>query len=180
MDKWEKIKIIITALIPVVIALVGHWYSQALKEREVQARFVELGVSILQTPPSEESKNLRQWAIKVLDKYSGIPMGNETTQELVNKIPLPSIESWSAAKPDSAFCYQEDRLKEDSQKYSVHCHPTKQRCEAARGPNKRWKQSACELVDLREVTWNPLPGGWANSWYEFRSEPFPEPFPQIR
>lgn len=71
-------------VIPVVLALVGHWVTQAVKEREVQGKFVELAIGILKEPPSEESQNLRKWAISIVDKHSGVPMSDETREELQN------------------------------------------------------------------------------------------------
>ena len=40
---WDKLKTLsgVTAsiVVPLVIALTGHWYSKALKEREIQIRY---------------------------------------------------------------------------------------------------------------------------------------------
>ena len=82
--------------------------------------------------------------------------------------------------PSEGVCYQEDRLKDGPERYSVHCHTTKARCETARGPNFRTKQSSCEPVDLTQAEWSPKSPGWMGSWYEFRSQPFEPPFPQIK
>jgi hypothetical protein len=82
--------------------------------------------------------------------------------------------------PPTAFCYQEDKLQPGEQRYSVHCHDTLAKCESARGPNPRAKQSACEEVDLSGAKWKPRHPGWMGSWFEFRSEPFGAPFPKVR
>ncbi len=84
------------------------------------------------------------------------------------------------ATPPAGFCYQEDRLNDGPDRYSVHCHSSQESCEKARGPNARWKQSACEFVDLTRAAWNPKSGGWLGAWYEFRGEPFAKPFPQLQ
>jgi hypothetical protein len=85
----------------------------------------------------------------------------------------------TAAVPSSGFCYQEDRLQDGPERYSVHCHSSKERCETARGPNARWKQSSCEFVDLNQAVWKPRSGGYMGAWYEFQSQPFGKPFPKI-
>jgi len=54
MNSWEKFKILSAVLVPAAIALVGHWYTSAISEREIQAKFVELGVSILQAAPNSQ------------------------------------------------------------------------------------------------------------------------------
>lgn len=179
MNGWEKTKVLSALLVPLTIALVGHWYTAAISEREVQAKFVELGVSILQAPPTDGTKNLRTWAIDVLNKYSGVPIDEATKKDLIENIPLPSTTSWSESPPPSGWCYQEDRLEDGPSRFSVHCHWSEERCDEARGPNANFKQSLCELTDLSKADWNPNPKGWKGSWYEFRPKPFPEPFPQI-
>jgi hypothetical protein len=85
----------------------------------------------------------------------------------------------SDAVPSPAFCYQEDRLRPGNDRYSVHCHATLASCEAARGPNPRTKQSTCNQISLSGVGWAPRHPGFMGSWYEFRSEPFSDPFPQL-
>lgn len=84
------------------------------------------------------------------------------------------------APPSTAFCYQEDKLQPGSQRYSVHCHATLAKCESARGPNPRAKQSVCAEVNLSGVQWKPRHPGWMGSWFEFRSEPFGTPFPTLQ
>lgn len=82
--------------------------------------------------------------------------------------------------PSTAFCYQEDKLQPGAQRYSVHCHTSLAKCESARGPNPRTKQSACAEVNLSGVQWKPRHPGWMGSWFEFRSEPFAAPFPPLQ
>ena len=84
------------------------------------------------------------------------------------------------APPSTAFCYQEDRLQPGAQRYSVHCHTTLAKCESARGPNPRTKQSVCAEVNLSGIQWKPRHPGWMGSWFEFRSEPFGTPFPTLQ
>ncbi len=180
MKEWEdKVKVISALLVPVVLAIVGHWYTSAISEREVQAKFVELGVSILQTPPRDDSVNLRSWAVEVLNKYSGVPLDMATKKDLIENIPLPSSDGWTKQPPISGWCYQEDRLSKGPKQFSVHCHWDESRCEKARGPHSKWKQSSCELVELANADWEPDPKGWQGSWFEFRSVPFGSPFPQV-
>ena len=179
MNGWGKFKILSAILVPAAIALVGHWYTSAISEREVQAKFVELGVTILQAPPTNASTNLRIWATDILNKYSGVPLNKATKKDLIESVALPSSDTWPDAPPLSGWCYQEDRLEKGSKQFSVHCHWSKDRCEEARGPHAKWKQSSCELVELAKAKWNPNPKGWQGSWFEFRSQPFPNPFPQL-
>jgi hypothetical protein len=49
MNNWEKLKIITTLvatiIIPVVIGFTGNDYTRAIKEREIEGKFVELSVN---------------------------------------------------------------------------------------------------------------------------------------
>lgn len=97
MNTWEKLKVsgavIAAVLIPVVLAVLGNRYTQAIKEREVEGRFVELAVSILAEPASEENRNLRHWAIKVVNEYSGVQIDSATASDLVEGSRFPTISA---------------------------------------------------------------------------------------
>ena len=97
-DSWDKLKIIINGLavvaIPVVLFLGGQAVETTLKEKDVRLKTVEMAVGILQQDPKEnpESEALREWAIKVVDEYSGVPLSPSAADELKNH-PLPFILS---------------------------------------------------------------------------------------
>lgn len=99
-----------------------------------------------------------------------------TNQPLIEKARLAKT---SDSPPEVAYCYQEDKNKDGPRRYSIHCHSSVERCEVARGPNLRIIQTPCTKVDLDSVKWAPLHPGYMSSWYEFRSEPFSNPFPQF-
>jgi hypothetical protein len=84
---WERAKIVSTIIsaliIPVVIGFVGNYYTSAIKERELQGRFVELSLKILDKPPSEGQQHLRSWAIDILDQYSGVRITSSAKNELL-------------------------------------------------------------------------------------------------
>jgi len=67
--RWERIRILAsvasTVLIPVVIAVVTNGYTSAIKQNELGVRYVEIALSILRAPPSEQTSSLRKWAIEV-------------------------------------------------------------------------------------------------------------------
>ena len=68
--------------LPIVLAMIGNRYTNALKEREIQGRFVELALSILKEPPKPESRGVRGWAIGVINQYSGVPLSQEAREDL--------------------------------------------------------------------------------------------------
>lgn len=92
LNNWQKLKIISNTagiiIIPFVIAIMGNLFAQSIKDREIQGKYVELSLQILKDKPSEDNKNIRQWAIDVVNKYSGVMLTPEAAQDLKNKIPI--------------------------------------------------------------------------------------------
>lgn len=103
MDAWQKAetssKILATLLIPLTIAYLANQVSSANKQRDSETKFVELATAILAKEPvanqAAESKNLRRWAVAVIDRFSGVPMPKETAEALVQTTALPSGTSGS-------------------------------------------------------------------------------------
>lgn len=94
MDFWERLKIgsgvIAAVVIPLALAYIGNKYSSAIKERELQGRFVELATDILREEPVDQNKALRNWATKVIDEYSGVKLTDDARNELIENTSLPS------------------------------------------------------------------------------------------
>lgn len=82
-------------VIPVVLLIVGQDFAAATKQREIEAKFVELATAILNKDPgdkpSTEVKSLRRWAVEIIDKFSGVPMPKETANALIQNTPLPVV-----------------------------------------------------------------------------------------
>jgi hypothetical protein len=107
MNSWEKAKAlstIISALaVPVVLAVIGYYFNAALKEREVQGKFVELAVAILREQTQESTRPLRSWATRVIDRYSGVPLTEEAKALLLQKQSFPGwerVEVYGSMLPD--------------------------------------------------------------------------------
>jgi len=90
LEKLSKLSAILAAVvIPIVIAVVGQEFSQSLKTREIQGRFVELAIEILKQEPTPQTESLRKWAVDVIDRYSGVPIQKAAKADLIEKVPLP-------------------------------------------------------------------------------------------
>ncbi|WP_224962574.1 hypothetical protein [Geomonas subterranea] len=94
-DFWDKAKIFSSALVPIVVALVGYNYNNALKEKEIiqkekefSLKNIEVAVGILTASPSKENQDLREWAINTVNKYSEIKMST-AVKKLLKEKPLP-------------------------------------------------------------------------------------------
>jgi hypothetical protein len=94
-DLWDKLKILgvlfSSIAIPVVVALAGYWVNVSLKEKDVRLSMVKVAIEILKEDPTAkpETPSLRDWAIDVVDQYSGVPLSKSARNDL-KKTPLPS------------------------------------------------------------------------------------------
>lgn len=104
MNGWQKLeiisKILAALLIPLAVAYLANQVATANKQRESETKFVELATAILSKEPGvnqgKDSANLRRWAVAVIDRFSGVPMPEETADALIQSTALPSIASPAA------------------------------------------------------------------------------------
>ena len=96
-DGWSKFRDGATAFsavsVPLVVAILGYVINLNLQERDVKIRTVELAISILKDDPKKfpESPELRNWAMSVIDEYSGIPIPEDAKEEL-QSVPITRPE----------------------------------------------------------------------------------------
>jgi hypothetical protein len=81
-DFWDKLQIVSVFLIPLVLSLCGIKIDKTLKEQEIEAKYIEIATGILRDKPSEDTLELRTWAIDVVQKYSHVPLTKEAVEEL--------------------------------------------------------------------------------------------------
>ena len=83
---WERAKVIsgilATILIPLLIGVTGHLVSTALKERDIQLRYVELALGILREKPDPSTTELRSWAINIVNRFAPEPLSPKAVEEL--------------------------------------------------------------------------------------------------
>ncbi len=105
MDTWQKIevmsKVIAAVFIPVAVAFLANEVATANKQRDSETKFVELATAILSKEPaakqSTDSTSLRKWAVEIINKFSGVPMPQETAQALIQTTALPQTSGASTA-----------------------------------------------------------------------------------
>lgn len=78
-------------LVPAAVTLVGYLYTSALKDREVQAHYVDLSLAILQQKPDSSTGHLRDWAIDVVDRYSGVHLSRDARADIRDSLTLPKV-----------------------------------------------------------------------------------------
>src|SRR5215471_15426586 len=64
-DQWEKADVVGKWLIPVTVALATVFFNSGQKAREAKEKSFEVAISILQAPKTDDTKQLREWALSV-------------------------------------------------------------------------------------------------------------------
>lgn len=75
LEFWKQIAQIVSALaIPVVLALIGFFVQRSLADAGLKKDYVQMALNVLNSQPTKENEQLREWAISVLDKNSPVPI----------------------------------------------------------------------------------------------------------
>jgi hypothetical protein len=91
LDTLRSISAILAAtLIPLALAVIGHFYTEATKAKERETHFVDLAVNILSQKPTSETKSTREWAIRVIDRYSEVKFTTEEKTALAEHVRITS------------------------------------------------------------------------------------------
>ncbi|MBQ5946051.1 hypothetical protein [Massilia sp. ST3] len=103
MDGWQKLeigsKVVAAIFIPLAVAYLANEVASTNKQRDSETKFVELATAILSKEPQAgagnrdaDNKNLRKWAVDVINRFSGVPMSEETAAALIqNTASFPQV-----------------------------------------------------------------------------------------
>ncbi len=119
-DRWEKIKILsglfAAIAVPIVIAIVGQAIAVILKRNDVEIKVMELAIQILRDDPKNtpETPTLREWAMSVIDDYSGKKLPQKVKEELqqnpiVQERPPTRATSTKVTRCPTANAWMEER-----------------------------------------------------------------------
>jgi hypothetical protein len=171
-------------------------WNEQVTAREERRKGVELDARLVdlfgQYYFADDQKK-KDFAVKILSKMNSADLQrdlalaiqedkkiSDTSQKELDEIVATTASDWSETRPTSAWCYQEDRQTPGPAQFLVACHYSKSRCETARGPNPKTRQTKCVQVSgIDRSGWNPSPKGYMNSWFQYSDKPFPAPFPQL-
>jgi hypothetical protein len=84
-------KIVAAVVIPVAVVIVGQEYSRAVKQREIEAKYVELAIGILRSPPADEAFDIRAWAVEVVNSHSGVKLTELQREDLIRTGTLGAV-----------------------------------------------------------------------------------------
>ncbi len=89
----EWVKAVGALLTPVAVIVVGGFLNNAIKEQETRARYVELAISILRDEPKQNNRNLRDWAVNVVNSYTDMKIQPPVRELLLTQsLPPPTSE----------------------------------------------------------------------------------------
>lgn len=91
----EKLKSISTSIsllvTPVIIAFVGNVYTSEQSESKLRSEYINMGIRLLAEKPTENNKEVRRWAIDLINHYSEVKFKPEVKNELQENSFLLSI-----------------------------------------------------------------------------------------
>jgi hypothetical protein len=94
------------AIAGIVGVAIGAWingrYNEASHQHDLNAKMIELSISILRADVQEETLPLREWAIDVMDKRANFQF-NDAQRAVLLKQPLPSYGSDYYPSYDSTY-----------------------------------------------------------------------------
>lgn len=104
-DNWDKLSVLsgflAAVFVPIAIAVVGHWYTAAIKDRETaiserdqkiredifKREWVQLGLEILRD--SDTTPNIRKWGVQIVSHYAAVEMTDEVKEAFAAGDVLP-------------------------------------------------------------------------------------------
>lgn len=128
-DQWDKANILISLIISLGLGASSQIVSSSIKQTETRAQMVELAVGILKEEPTKDDASataLRDWAIDVIDQYSGVEV-TESARKALRDAPLPLPGDGRldvSALPDDAIL-SIDGVVQDKSKKVVPLSPGK-------------------------------------------------------
>jgi lysozyme len=98
-EKFKNITIGLASVIAsILIPLLGLYYSNQQKEKEINKDFLELGIKILSDTPSDKNIALRKWAVDLINTSSTIQIPPEAETVLLDKLPIFSFNDKGISK----------------------------------------------------------------------------------
>lgn len=113
-SKSQKFQYIATGIsvliIPVILSYYGNLIQERMQSKQLESNnvalkieeennrnklaneYIKLAIDILKEKPIEDNKDLRAWAVDIVNKYSDVKLSESTQKSLIEKIPLSSRE----------------------------------------------------------------------------------------
>jgi hypothetical protein len=124
------VKMLSLVAIPIVIAIYSAKIQESIQRENINRDYVQLAVSVLKEESNANNAGLKAWAVKILAKYSVIPLEGPVQEQLkTGAVTLPSNAPQAPvrmSRQDAAIQLSRDILEfvarnQDKQpKYNAH------------------------------------------------------------
>ena len=102
--KWQSIASIAASIaIPLILAVFGFLVQRQLATEGLKKDYVQIATSILKENPNGQEKELRTWAVEVLDRNAEIPFSKNAKESLEKGLPLIRSHLVFPAPPESCM-----------------------------------------------------------------------------
>ena len=85
MKNRNYLKILKILIVPISLIIISNWFLIFSKDKELDAKYVEMSVKILMEMPNKNNIDIRDWAVKMLDHYSKIKFSSEVKKQLIEE-----------------------------------------------------------------------------------------------
>ena len=87
-----------TVAVPIVVAFASWQIQQTVSSNSIKKDYVQMAVTILSQPDTEKNRQLRTWAVQVLNKNSSVPMSAEVASDMSQLVIVPTSQWVSVLK----------------------------------------------------------------------------------
>lgn len=95
----KVVQLIEKLILPIAVLISGHFVTLAVQGHQSNAKMAELAVDILKADPKEGSATgMREWAIDVVNNYSGVTLSEEAANSLIDQKLVVASEKSSIAQ----------------------------------------------------------------------------------
>src|SRR5690349_15445507 len=78
---WAQIGSLVA--IPIIVAFFGSRVQSEISEQNLKKEYVQVALGILKDEKASKDAEMKEWAIKVLNKYSPVPFTENVLKNLV-------------------------------------------------------------------------------------------------
>ncbi len=85
---WVETAPVLAVIATIVVGTITVASQYIASKRALDAQMIEIGVSILRAPPTDEATSIRHWAVDIVEKYSGSHI-NDAQRQAFMKNAMP-------------------------------------------------------------------------------------------
>lgn len=75
-------------LIPLAVAWIANSYQNEMSQQKLNSEYVSLAINILKEEPTPKNRELRLWAVNIIDYYSEVKLSSKVRDSLATDIKI--------------------------------------------------------------------------------------------